>query len=311
MTTQIIGGFLFAFLGTATLIFFTFGPRGVRRPLAVDGVKVGQFQRMLSAFSDFLTLLDSKVAEFKWLRRISRYLSYSGLKISIGRYLAIAVISCVMLFSTGLVVNGTIAGLTLGVASVAGFAIFPRVLTHRRMSKFEDQFDFTLELFSSSIRAGHGLLRAIEVVAKESESPTSQEFGRALNEHRIGVDVTTSLLGIAGRMKSQEMEWVVQAIGVHLEAGGNLSSMFDDVLLTIRDRNLIRQQVKALSADGRISARVMSAIPVALMVGIGVLNPNYFEPILNDEIAPLFIGALVAFFGAGVLWVSKITKISF
>ena len=311
MISQVVGGFLFAAVAFLVLIFYTFGPRTILRPLEVDGQRIGPLQRVIFAFKEFVRFLDTRAFKAASLRIFATALAQSGMAISLGTYLTYALALTILLFSVGLIVNGTVAGLILAIACVGVSFWLPRVLESRRIGKFENQFDFTLELLSSSIRAGHGLIRSIEVVAKESSSPTSEEFSRALNENRIGIDMTSALHSVARRMRSQEMEWVVQAIGVHLEAGGNLSSMFDDVLSTIRDRNQIRQQVKALSADGRISARVMSGIPLVLIVVIGVMNPTYFEPILSSEIAPLFFGGLAGLFVAGVIWVSRITKITF
>ena len=107
---------------------------------------------------------------------------------------------------------------------------------------------------AGSLRAGHSLLRAVDSVASEADAPTSEEFARIVNETRVGRDLNDALDEVAERMGSDDFTWVAQAIAIHREVGGNLAEVLDAVGHTIRERNAIRRQVKALAAEGKLSA---------------------------------------------------------
>ena len=140
---------------------------------------------------------------------------------------------------------------------------------------FADQLDDSLQLMAGSLRAGHSLLRAVDSVSPEADAPTSEEFARIVNETRVGRDLNDALDEVAERMGSDDFTWVAQAIAIHREVGGNLAEVLDAVGHTIRERNAIRRQVKALSAEGKLSAIVLMALPFGVIGFISMTNPGY------------------------------------
>ena len=159
------------------------------------------------------------------------------------------------------VVVALLGGLLLGLLAAAvvplGAKLLLKVKAGRRQAAFADQLDDSLQLMASSLRAGHSLLRAVDSVSHEAASPTAEEFARIVNETRVGRDLNDSLDEVAERMGSDDFTWVAQAIAIHREVGGNLAEVLDAVGHTIRERNAIRRQVKALSAEGKLSAIVL------------------------------------------------------
>ena len=145
----------------------------------------------------------------------------------------------------------------------------------RRQAAFADQLDDSLQLMAGSLRAGHSLLRSVDSVASEADAPTSEEFARIVNETRVGRDLNDALDEVAERMGSDDFTWVAQAIAIHREVGGNLAEVLDAVGHTIRERNAIRRQVKALSAEGKLSAIVLMALPFGVIGFISMSNPGY------------------------------------
>ena len=125
-------------------------------------------------------------------------------------------------------------------------------------------------VLASSLRAGHGIQRGLSAVAEESESPTNEEFTRVVAETRIGRDLVDALEGVAERLGNEDFDWVVRAVAINRELGGNLSEVLDNVANTIRERNQLRRQVQALSAEGRLSA----ADPVRAAVRCGHFRPG-------------------------------------
>lgn len=211
----------------------------------------------------------------------------------------------------GFWVQGIPGAIVIGLIAAAVRLYLPTLQVNKRRARFMEQMDYSLNLFSASIRSGHSLVRAIEIVTMQSEAPTSQEFARALNSVRLGRDLGESLLKIADRMKSQELEWVVQSINIHREAGGNLSEMFDTVVATIKDRNSIRVMIRTLSTDGRMSGQVMSILPLAIILLFTLQNPTMFTIFITNPTGNILLIAAVALYLTGILWIQKIVRVKF
>ena len=171
--------------------------------------------------------------------------------------------------AAGLLLVGPLLGLVLAVVVPLLVRLSLGLMAGRRRAAFADQLDDSLQLIASSLRAGHSLLQALASVAREAEEPTSVEFARVINETRVGRQVGLALDETAARMQSEDFTWATQAIAINREVGGNLAEVLDGVGNTIRERNQIRRQVKALSAEGKLSAYVLMALPFGIAVRRG------------------------------------------
>lgn len=183
--------------------------------------------------------------------------------------------------------------------------------TSKRRARFGDQVDDTVQLIAGSLRAGHGLNRSIGAVANEAEAPTSEELARVVNEVRLGRNLADSLHITAERMKSDDFEWVAQAIAINQETGGNLAEVLDQVGKTIRDRNEIRRQVRALSAEGRLSAIVLVALPIVVFIFLIIVQPTYFTAFVTNPlgIVALIVAAILLVVGS--IWTAFAVKVKF
>ena len=182
----------------------------------------------------------------------------------------------------------------------------------RRQAAFADQLDDSLQLMASSLRAGHSLLRAVDAVSQDAASPTAEEFARIVNETRVGRDLSDSLDEVAERMGSEDFTWVAQAIAIHREVGGNLAEVLDAVGHTIRERNAIRRQVKALSAEGKLSAIVLGALPFAIIGFISMTNPQLPAQVHRERRwATAMLAAAVVLMLIGGFWLKKTVAIKF
>jgi tight adherence protein B len=193
----------------------------------------------------------------------------------------------------------------LGARLLIGFKV------GRRQAAFADQLDDSLQLMASSLRAGHSLLRAVDAVSQDAVSPTAEEFARIVNETRVGRDLGDSLDEVAERMASEDFLWVAQAIAIHREVGGNLAEVLDAVGHTIRERNGIRRQVKALSAEGKLSAIVLGSLPFAIMAFISMTNPSYLAKFTQSFMGYGMLGAAVVLMLFGMFWLKKTVAITF
>ena len=169
----------------------------------------------------------------------------------------------------------------------------------REKRKFENQLPDTLTLISTSLRAGYSLLQAVEAVASEAPNPTAREFGRAIAEARLGRPVVGALEGITNRTQSQDFEWAVMAIEIQREVGGNLAEVLQTVAETMRQRNRLKGEIRALTAEGRISAYVLGALPFAMAGFLLATNPEYIGTLFTTTFGFVAVGVGLALMGAG------------
>jgi tight adherence protein B len=211
----------------------------------------------------------------------------------------------------GWLVGGPLLALVLAAAGPGGAKALLAVRAGRRRAAFADQLDDSLQLMASSLRAGHSLLRAVDSVSAEAAAPTSEEFARLVNETRVGRDLSDALDELADRMGSEDFVWVAQAIAIHREVGGNLAEVLDAVGHTIRERNAIRRQVKALSAEGKLSAIVLMALPFGIVAFISLSNPGYLAKFTQSLAGYGMLGVAALLLLVGGLWLKKTVRIRF
>src|SRR4051812_44138999 len=202
-------------------------------------------------------------------------------------------------------------GLLMVVAVPVGARLLVKFKAGRRQTAFADQLDDSLQLMASSLRAGHSLLRAVDAVSQEAASPTSDEFARIVNETRVGRDLDDALDDVAQRMGSDDFTWVAQAIAIHREVGGNLAEVLDTVGHTIRERNAIRRQVKALSAEGKLSAVVLMGLPFAIIAFISMTNPGYLAKFTESFMGYVMLAVAAGMMLVGGLWLKSTVRIKF
>jgi Flp pilus assembly protein TadB len=185
------------------------------------------------------------------------------------------------------------------------------IRTAARRAKFADQLDDTLQLIAGNLRAGYGIVQALDSVARDAEPPTSEEFARVVNQTRIGRDLDDALMDTAARMGSDDFKWTAQAISINRQTGGNLAEVLAQVGATIRERNQIRRQVKALSAEGRLSAVVLICLPVAVALAILVIQPGYLSVFVDSIFGILALVVAVLLGIVGSLWMLAVVRVKF
>jgi tight adherence protein B len=208
-----------------------------------------------------------------------------------------------LLLHAGITVVGALLGLLLGGAAamlllLAVGAIGPWLYlglkASRRIKAFGDQLAGTLQLMSGGLSAGLSLPQSVDTVVREGSEPMAGELRRALVEQRLGVDIEDALEGVASRMESKDFAWVVMAIRIQREVGGNLAELLNTVGNTIREREYLRRQVRTLSAEGRLSAWILGALPVTFAIYLALSKPGYLEPLYTTSIGwMLTIGAVL------------------
>ncbi len=179
----------------------------------------------------------------------------------------------------------------------------------RRRKKFESLLPETLQLISGSLSAGLSLAQSIDTVVKEGEDPVASEFRRVLVETRLGISLDDALEGIADRFDSKDFSWVIMAIRIQRQVGGNLAELLDKVAGTMREREYMRRQVAALAAEGKLSAWVLGGLPPGFMVYLLLTKRDFVMPMFTEPIGWLMLGGAVVLLSVGIFWMSRIVKV--
>ena len=225
-----------------------------------------------------------------------------------------------VVFCAGIVIVSLLVGVALfgipyfliaGVVPALGIPMFLKILTKRRTKKFVNQLGDTLQLITGSLTAGYGLGQTLDAVAREAESPTSDEFARVVMETRLGRSLEDALDAMSHRLNAPDFDWVVDAIKIQAAVGGNLSEIIEQVGDTIRARVRIKRQVDALTAEGKISALVLFVLPFGLVGFIGMTNPTYIEPLFSSTIGYVLVGVALTMLSLGGLWLKKLVNPEF
>ncbi len=305
-------GLLAVYSAAGILVWFVVAPATGRVP-ASRRTLPGQITEstLTGATARVSTALEGVVRRRGRARQMSEALGAAGLTVGPGQYLVLVLGGTLGAAAAGVVLGGLPIALLLAVvALVLGWRALP-FLAGRRHAKFADQLDGALQLIASSLRAGHSLMRALDAVAREAESPMAEEFSRVVNETKVGRDVGRTIDEAASRNASVDLHWVAQAITIHREVGGNLADVLDGVSATIRERTQIRRQVKALAAEGKLSAYVLMALPIGIFGFLLVTNPSYMGQLLQSGLGIAMLAVAVLLLCVGGFWLSRVVKIKF
>ncbi len=238
-------------------------------------------------------------------------LEAAGIAMALTDFVLMTALSTITAAAAGFLLGGVL----LAVVALAVVPLGARLLVSfkagRRRAAFADQLDDSLQLMASSLRAGHSLLRAVDAVSQDAAAPTSEEFSRIINETRVGRDLNDALDEVSARMRSDDFTWVAQAIAIHREVGGNLAEVLDAVGHTIRERNGIRRQVKALSAEGKLSAIVLMALPFGILGFISATKPEYLAKFTESTAGYIMLAVAVVMLTIGGFWLKKTVAIKF
>ncbi len=269
-----------------------------------------EIQAERSILTDWVT---KRVEKTSYGDRVSRDLARADLKFKVAEYFALIVIATIV---GGILawLLGNRQPLSFLMGAVGGF-FAPRFYVQRqqrqRLNKFNYQLSDMLNLMVNGLRAGYSTMQAMEAVSKELPTPICDEFRRVVQEMQIGIPMESALENLLRRIPSDDLDFVVTAINVQREVGGNLSEILDTISFTIRERVRIKGEIRTLTAQVRTSGSVLSMIPLFLTVVLWFLNPEYLMSF--TEAGPLcaIISAVTVLFliGTGYFIMMKIADI--
>ncbi len=286
---------------------YTLGGRGGRNANTASTSALGTGRLSRSAVGIAGRLVTSRDFDVELARRLEA----AGIPLKPAEWLTVQTgcgVGLAVLLS--LLGGGSLVAGILGLAIGLGLPVAYLLLKEsRRSTAFLEQLPDTLQLLAGSLSVGHSLPHAMDAVVREELAPMSAEFNRALVDARLGMPVEDALDGIAARTGSQDFAWVVMAIRIQREVGGNLAEILGTVAGTIRERERLRRQVRSLSAEGRLSAWILGALPPLFATYLVLVRPGYIRPLFTDPIGLVLLAVMLTTMTAGIFWLRKIVRV--
>jgi tight adherence protein B len=256
--------------------------------------------------------LNRRVASSSLGDRVSRELARADLKFKVAEYFALIFMSTVVTAVLAYLIQPIIYSALIG--GIIGFFL-PRFYVKRqqnvRLIKFNDQLSDMLNLMVNGLRAGYSTMQALEAVSRELPVPICDEFRRVVQEMQIGIPMEKSLENLLRRIPSDDLDFVVTAINVQREVGGNLSEILDTISFTIRERVRIKGEIRVMTASVRTSGIVLSMIPVFLSLALWFVSPEYIGSFFDRGplCGWLAVGVIVGMIASGYFVMMKIADI--
>lgn len=225
--------------------------------------------------------------------KVARNLSRADMKFKVGEYFVLILVAILVggLFTWFI---GNKSMISAGIGAIAGAVapgMYVRSQQKKRLQKFNDQLSDMLNLMVNGLRAGYSTMQAMEAISKELPPPICDEFRRVIQEMQIGIPMENALDNLLRRIPSEDLDFVVTAINVQREVGGNLSEILDNISFTIRERVRIKGEVRVLTSQVRTSGSVLSMIPFFLVLVLWFLNPDYLMAV--TEGGPIITAAII------------------
>lgn len=271
----------------------------------------GEANKIRNAIVQRAVDLTGQVAEQQgFLTKIENSLEQASIPLRAAEALFFYMLMVVVLMIVGAVLMGGLIGLiffgVLGALVPVGALNFK---ASRRKRTFVGQLPDMLQLLAGTLRAGFSLMQGVEAVSQEVDGPMGDELRRVVTESRLGRPLEEALQGAADRMESPDFNWTVMAISIQREVGGNLAELLLTVADTMVQRERLRGEIAALTAEGRMSAIILGLMPPGLGLAIFTINPKYISTLFDTTIGNVLLGVSGVSIVIGFIWMKKIIDI--
>jgi tight adherence protein B len=235
----------------------------------------------------------------------------SGLNWTVSKLL----LSSVVLGLLAVIVLGSWLSLSTPVAVAAGVGVgllpwlYVSYRRSQRLARFENQLPEALDLMLRALRSGHSFPSALQMVSQEMANPVAAEFSTVHDEVNFGVAMEQALTNLTARVPLTDLRYFVVAVLIQRESGGNLTEVLGNLSRLIRERLKLRSKVKVMSADGRLSAWILTLMPFALAALMNAFNPDFMAPLWTDPMGVVILQYLLTMMAVGVVVMQKIIRI--
>lgn len=241
--------------------------------------------------------------------RLTSKIDRSDWQVAPGEFVSASLVAGALGVAVGFLGGSTPLAVFLAIAGLSiPYLIMSRSVARRR-SKFEDQFPDVLDLLAAALESGSSIQQSLEVVVSEAEEPAASEFGRVLSAARLGVPLVDSLKAMSDRLGSRDLTWTVQAIVVQQRTGGRLADILRTVGEFMRAREEVRRELRALVAEGKLSAYILGGLPFAVAGFLLLTNPDYLDPLFSTVTGLVMVAGAAVMMVIGFFVMSRIIKI--
>ncbi|MCA0172565.1 type II secretion system F family protein [Bacillus sp. RAR_GA_16] len=313
--------FMIVLLFVSFTLFFYFIARRVMRkkhtnkrikefiphPLTVSEVEEKQKKQTLK---EMIGSFAKAFAGMRFSQKTQAYLIQAGSLLKPEEFFVIRLLSA--LTFTGLVYGIGFPWYALLPTLLIGFmipSVYMRTKAQKRIKLMSYQLVEALGTMSNSMRAGFSFLQTMQLIGKEMPDPIGTEFDRAVREIGMGVPMEEVFQSLLKRLPNKELEVVVQAILAQRKSGGNLAQLMDTIEDTIRGRIRILEELKTLTAQGKLSSWIITALPVVMGIYLYFVSPDYLEPMLTTPLGLFLLGAGVISLLIGWFFIQRIVRI--
>jgi tight adherence protein B len=256
-----------------------------------------------------LQAMASKIGALGKLENLQRNLLQADIYWRPGSFLGLVAISAILAFLAASFKLGVYPGLAAGL--VFGYVPFllVRFKKNYKTRLIEKQMPEAMELLARSLRAGHALPSSIELASKETPSPLGAELKTVYEEQRLGLSVPAALKRMGERVASQDLQYFVTAVMLQTETGGNLAEVMENIGYLIRERLKLKGKIQALTAEGRLSAFILTLLPFIVFIALTILSRKYVDTLFSEPAGTYLIAGGMLSILMGVLWMRRIIRI--
>lgn len=255
-----------------------------------------------------IPLLAQALKRMQRLEQLQALLRQAGVGWSVGHFVLLSLFLCALGLCLGFYKFGPL-GAMIGSLGAVIPTYFLKFKKKRRMKKFEKQLPEALDLLARGLKAGHAFASGLQLVAAEMENPIGMEFFKTFKEYNHGIDLNTALLNLCQRMDLRDLRYFTTAVMIQRETGGNLTEILEKIAFLIRERFKLRNQIKALTAEGRLSGWVLMGMTPVMGLVILRLNPDYIMLLYTHPLGHMMALTALFFQVMGMLCIRKIVNI--
>ncbi|MDT8069173.1 MAG: type II secretion system F family protein [Terriglobia bacterium] len=257
-----------------------------------------------------IPLLEVLLQRFAPAKRLQEYLSQADLDWSVGRVVAGTLFLLVVVpFFVGLFLPNVVIELVAGIIAASGLYLFIYVKRSMRFDRFNQLLPEAIDLLTRALKAGHSINAAIEMVSREIPDPVGTEFRRTFEEQNFGLPMREAMTNLAARVPIADVQFLVTAILVQKETGGNLVEILEKTASVLRERLRLKGQLAIYTAQGRLTGWILAGLPFFLFIGINVVNPNYGKILIEDPLGRNLIYAGLILMAIGGYVIRKIIDV--
>jgi tight adherence protein B len=243
--------------------------------------------------------------QWSWSTKLQDYLVQAGVAMKPAKLILFsAVLGLGSYLVSGLFYRLIYISLPIGFAAAFIPLAVVALKRKRRLRKFEETFPEALDLLGRAVRAGHAFTTGLEMITSECAEPLAGEFRTAFEEQNFGLPMRDALMNLSERVPLIDVRFFVTALLIQKETGGNLAEILDGLARVIRDRFRLYREVQVRTAQGRLTAAILIALPIIMVIALSILNPTYMRALFDDPKGPLILTTAggMQVIGSAILW---------